>query len=243
MFTVAVCDDNEEQLQWMTSLLREYALTRSDANLHICSFLSGKSLLCSEACVHFDLYLLDVLMPECDGIAVGLRLRAMGAEGAIIYLTSSRDYAVESYQARAFYYLLKPPPRDELFSVLDRVLDTLEQQKKERFLLTTREGILRISLDEILYAERAGRVMRCHCVKRTLDSLTLRIPFREAAAPLLADSRFCPCGASFVLNYRHIHAIEGDTAVMDNGTQLPLPRRFSTQVKQGWINYWMERGM
>lgn len=38
---------------------------------------------------------------------------------------------------------------------------------------------------------------------------TLRMPFREAAAPLLADPRFYLCGASFVLNFRHVTGIKG----------------------------------
>lgn len=242
MFAVAICDDDQEDLRDTGILLKNYAAERPDMEMELTAFSTGRELLHSDNYAGFDLYLLDVLMPELNGIAAGLQLRERGAEGAIVYLTTSRDYAVESYQARAFYYLLKPLDRAKLFPVLDRVFELKNRRESECMMLATRYGVRQIPLDDILYAERTGRVMRCYCVGQTLDSLSLRGSFREMAEPLLADSRFCQCGASFVLNYRHISAVEGDTAVMDDGTRLPLPRRYSNQVKRGWINYWMERG-
>ena len=72
-------------------------------------------------------------MPGVNGIAVGLRLREMGAAGEIIYLSASRDFAVESYQAQAFFYLLKPVASDRLFPVLDlSLIHILQITSKER---------------------------------------------------------------------------------------------------------------
>ena len=55
-----------------------------------------------------DIYILDVLMPSVGGIELGRLIRNMDRNGKILYLTSTRDYAVDSYEADAFYYLIKP---------------------------------------------------------------------------------------------------------------------------------------
>ena len=175
-----------------------------------------------------------------NGISVGKRLRQMGKQGELIFLTSSNDYAADSYEVRAFFYLLKPVEEEKLFRVLDQAVEKLTQQEKKTLLLETREGTRCVPLDRILYAERAGRVMRCHCTDGVLDSQTLRMPFREAAAPLLADPRFYLCGASFVLNFRHVTGIKGQEALLDNGEALTLPRTAAVEFKRAWGDYWLK---
>lgn len=164
----------------------------------------------------------------------------MGKQGELIFLTSSNEYAADSYEVRAFFYLLKPVEEEKLFRVLDQAVEKLTQQQKKTMLLETREGTRCIPLGRILYAERAGRVMRCHCTDEVLDSQTLRMPFREAAAPLLADPRFYLCGASFVLNFRHVTGIKGQEALLDNGEALTLPRTAAVEFKRAWGDYWLK---
>lgn len=73
----------------------------------------------------FDLYLLDIVMPEQNGIEVGLSIRKLDGLGLIVYLTTSPDYAVDSYLTNAFHYLLKPVRWEQMVSVLDRAMDIL----------------------------------------------------------------------------------------------------------------------
>lgn len=238
---IAVCDDRPEHLKKIRELLEKYQQTRPGLESQAEYFLSGAELLDqAEERGGYDLYLLDILMPGENGISVGKRLRQMGKQGELIFLTSSNDYAADSYEVRAFFYLLKPVEEEKLFRVLDQAVEKLTQQEKKTLLLETREGTRCVPLDRILYAERAGRVMRCHCTDGVLDSQTLRMPFREAAAPLLADPRFYLCGASFVLNFRHVTSIKGQEALLDNGEALTLPRTAAVEFKRAWGDYWLK---
>ena len=60
------------------------------------------------------------------------------------------------------------------------------------------------------------------------------------AAPLLADRRFWLCGASFVLNFQHVSGVTGQTALLDNGKAVVLPRTAAVEFKKAWGNYWLE---
>lgn len=73
------------------------------------TFRSGSALLARmEDAGSFDLYVLDILMPELSGIETGRRLRAFGGGGEIVYLTSFNDFAADSYGVRAFSICSSP---------------------------------------------------------------------------------------------------------------------------------------
>lgn len=71
--------------------------------------------------VNYQLLLLDILMPGFTGIQAAREIRTFDSETKIIFLTSSPEFAVESYGVDAFYYLLKHIREGDLFPVLDRL--------------------------------------------------------------------------------------------------------------------------
>ena len=243
MVKIAVCDDDPDHLRSISALLEDYLSTHPHHPGRTHLFDSGQSLLDhAQALGGFDLYLLDILMPGLNGIQTGEQLRSLGAGGEIIYLSSSKDYAVDSYQVGAFFYLLKPVDRERLFQVLDGALDKLRQRDSQVILVTTPQGTRRVLLDQILYVERVNRAMRYYCLDGIVDSQHLRASFREAAAPLLAHPRFCLCGASFVLNLQHVVEVSGQRVLLDNNTSLILPRTAAAPFKLAWGSYWLGGG-
>ena len=240
MLRIAICDDEEKQLHQTAALLNTYLQSRPSLSGQVEMFRSGGALLDrAEDEGGFDLYVLDILMPELSGIDTGRRLRALGQGGEIVYLTSSNDFAADSYDVRAFFYLLKPVKEGKFFQVLDGAVEKLHQRRSSAVVVTTSDGPRRILLERIRYVERVGRCMRYYCTDGTVDSQTIRVPFREMAVSLLADRRFCLCGASFVLNFQHVTGVNGQTALLDNGQAVALPRLAATEFKKAWGNYWL----
>ena len=233
MLRIALCDDEKKQLSQAAAMLNAYLSSRPDLSGQVETFRSGSTLLARvEDVGGFDLYVLDILMPELSGIDTGRRLRALGDGGEIIYLTSSNDFAADSYDVRAFFYLLKPVNEGNLFQVLDAAVENLKRRRSSAVVVTTVDGPRRILLERIRYVERVGRYMRYYCTDTTIDSQTIRVSFREAVAPLLADRRFCLCGASFLLNFQHVAGVNGQSALLDNGQAVILPRMSATEFKK-----------
>lgn len=240
MLRIALCDDEEKQLNQTAVLLNTYFQSRPDLCGQVETFRSGSALLARiEEAGGFDLYVLDILMPGLSGIDTGRRLRALGKGGEIIYLTSSNDFAADSYDVHAFFYLLKPVGEAKLFQVLDGAVEKLNRRRSSAVVVTTGDGPRRILLERIRYVERVGRCMRYYCTDATIDSQTIRVSFREAAASLLADQRFYLCGASFVLNFQHVTGVNGQAALLDNGQAVSLPRTAATEFKKAWGDYWL----
>src|SRR5699024_3662192 len=116
---------------------------------------------------------------------------------------------------RAFFYLLKPVTERKFFQVLDEAVEKSSKRKNQAVMVHTTEGTQRILLDRIRYVERVGRCMRYYCTDGIIDSQTIRVSFREMVTPLLADRRFCLCGASFALNFQYVIGVNGQTALLD----------------------------
>lgn len=122
MLRIAVCDDEIKELNQTEKLLNAYLQAHPQLNGQVSTFSDAKSLLAQrEVQGHFDLYVLDIIMPEMSGIETGRQLRALGDHGEIIFLTNSNEFAADSYDVRAFFYLLKPVEKDKLFQVMNGV--------------------------------------------------------------------------------------------------------------------------
>ncbi len=58
--------------------------------------------------LHPDLVLLDMTMPELDGLGVARRLASVAAPPAIVFVTAHDSFAVEAFDLDAVDYVLKP---------------------------------------------------------------------------------------------------------------------------------------
>lgn len=78
-----------------------------------------------------DVLLLDVRMPNMDGLAFLERYRAGGGRGKVLILSGygEFDYAKKAIQYGAFDYLLKPVQRSVLFAALKRAVEALEEEQ------------------------------------------------------------------------------------------------------------------
>ncbi|MEG2624033.1 MAG: LytTR family DNA-binding domain-containing protein, partial [Clostridia bacterium] len=113
---VAICDDDLRDGAQLKAIL---AARRREWRYE--SYASGEALL--DACVRgagFDLIFLDVFMDGMSGMEAAHALRRLDSRAALVFLTNSRDFAVESYEVEALSYLVKPIDEVKLMDVLRR---------------------------------------------------------------------------------------------------------------------------
>lgn len=68
-----------------------------------------------------DLILLDLTMPETDGLTVARKLAAQPSPPAVIFVTAHDEFAVEAFDLEAVDYVLKPVSPDRLQRAIHRV--------------------------------------------------------------------------------------------------------------------------
>ena len=225
MLHIAICDDDAAELARTRSLLDDFLASRALA-ARVREFTAAKELLFDlDDGGLYDLYLLDVVMPEMNGIELGVRLRETDEADAILYLTTSEDFAIDSYEARAFWYLVKPVKPEKLFPVLDKAIAARQKLLTKGIHVRTRDGMARVLFHELIYTEPIDRAVRYVCKGGEVESVTDTASFREKIAPLLTDERFYLCGASLVLNLQHVKTVDRSGVIFGTGGQLEIPRR------------------
>ena len=104
---LALCDDDITELSRLISLLEDYGAQR-EISVTYEAFHNATELIEALGKRRFDLLLLDILMPGLTGIEAAKEIRQTGSQLPIIFLTSSREFAVESYRVSAEDYIMKP---------------------------------------------------------------------------------------------------------------------------------------
>ena len=153
MLNIAFCDDDQEILNQLQNLLDQY---RKDKNVSIqcLAFQSPLELLAQiEAGVRFDILFLDVIMPGENGIHVAGEIRQYDETVKIIFLTSSAEFAVQSYTVGAYFYQLKPIWTESFFRLMDAVTSECEKEQENALVLCCKSGITRINLSKLEYCE------------------------------------------------------------------------------------------
>ena len=120
-------------------------------------FQSGENLLADieEGFIWPDLIFLDIYMGELNGMDTARRLRAMGVQAPIIFLTASPDFALESYEVEASGYLLKPADEQQTSAVLQRLM---KANLPRRIAVKCRRHFRYPFVDDILYLESDHKV-------------------------------------------------------------------------------------
>lgn len=246
MLQIALCDNDIMELESVYTLVKEYASGQPDLDISLRRFQSSYDLLESvEARGHYDIYLLDILMPHKDGIETGQIIRRTNNTSVIIYLTSSPDFALDSYSVKAQSYLLKPVQQEKLFDALDDATNRLTIERTRHFLVRVKSSTEVIPFSQLTYVEYYKHRLICHLHSgRSIETNMYREPFEKIVQPLLDDRRFVKISASFLVNMQYIRAVTPKSFIMDipsAHTELTITRGYS-EARQTYIDYMLERG-
>ena len=239
MFRLAICDDDPHTLVQMISMVEEYRLV-SPFHFEYASFHNGLELASViEHGKHFDIYCLDIVMPGYDGIELGKEIRDYNKSAQIIYFTSSPEFALDSYSVKAANYVLKPITKETLFSVLNDILEQIEHKEEAFLVLKTTQGIEKILLSNLVYAEAMGRKVLYHLNSGRI--LECSSQFSKVCDTLLEHPYFLKTHRSYVVNMNYINTIENTEISLQIPGSIPIAQGKGKEIKDTYLAFQMKR--
>lgn len=237
-YQIAICDDEERDLEQVGQMLHTYCQLIPDRTFSIRRFQNAKELLAAVETQEYqpDVLMLDIFLAEDSGLTAAKELRNMGYNGKIIFLTVSKEYALEAFGVEAASYLVKPVCEKELFGVLDNVLESLAQRQPDYVLFETDNHVRRLALDDIIYCE-AQRKEQYICLKQG-DCLLLRMTMARLWERLCMHKDFIKLGVSYIVNMNHIERLDMQMLLLDNGKEIYLPRGTYKDLREKYFDYY-----
>ena len=231
LYRVAICED-EAVFRLEQEAVCRRIFEKLDIEYHISVFESGTDFLAEfSKGERYDFLLLDIIMDEPNGMELARRIREHDNDAAIVFLTSSPDYALQGYDARALHYLMKPLDS----SALERLIASdYEHRHRRNAVLTVKSGAqnLRLPLKDIICLETVGRR-----VGITMPDETITISGK--LSDLLEDlpkECFIRCHVGYAVNLENIRRLTRTSAVAANGKSIPVSRAYFKAVEKAFLN-------
>lgn len=229
---IAVCDDLVEELERVSVVLSRWQ-SEKKATLRTKMFRSASELLDAAREEHFDLYLLDIMMPGVDGLAAAREIRQIDEAADIVFLTSSPGFAYESYSVHALDYLLKPVQEKSLTPILDRML-LREQKPTEGLVLKCGTTLVRVLFSQLSYVEVNGK----HLYFNMTDGIVHEVfgTMREYEPQLLNRQEFARCHRSYIVNLLQVAELSSGGIRTFSGKTLPVSRALYPQLQKSYMS-------
>ncbi len=232
MYRIGICDDNEADIAYLTSLVSAWAASRS-VKACVFPFLSADSFLFhaggTQDC---DILLLDIQMGGMDGVTLAKTIRMENEAVQIAFVTGYADYISEGYEVSALHYLLKPVDSAKLDAVLDRAVRNLGRQERV-FVFSANDETVRLGANEITSVESFAHT----CV---ISAPRGRVEVKTGISDIEKQlgEGFVRCHRSYLVGIRFIRSISRTEVSLDDGRKLPLSRGNYNAVNQAFIRYY-----
>ena len=228
---IAVCDDLLPELEAVTNLLQIWQ-EKHKTTLKYKTFRSAAELLDAAEREAFTLCLLDIMMPGVNGLAAARELRALNHAAEIVFLTTTPDFAYESYGVHALDYLLKPIRGEMLFPVLDRLF-LREQQLQDALTLKCGSALVRLPYSQLVYVE----VNNKHLYFNLADGQQREVAgsLKDYESLLLSRPEFMQIHRSYIVNTLQIQELSPTGVHTFTGKQLPISRRLYPELQKRYI--------
>ena len=237
---IAICDDDYEEITRIASIIEAYKHEKA-APIAFATFQSATELLSAVKTAGFTLYILDIMMPGLNGIDAAKEIRAMDKDVKLLFLTSSPEFALESYDVRAYHYLLKPAARERLFPILDALL-LEEQTPQEGITLKTQTGIFRVLFAQLAFVEVKNKKLFFH-----LNDGEVRVvnaPLADFEDVLLSRSEFVKTHRAYIVNLWQIKEFTAAGLLTYTRETVPLSRLLYPAVRKAYMEHlFVEKGL
>lgn len=240
---IAICDDSMKDLILLEGLLEQYHQLNPTADFQVEKFSNSSELQEKIQQQELaDIYILDILMNQANGIDLGNEIRKNSSESAIIYITSSDDFALDAFQIHAVRYLLKPVQEKLFFEALDYACSYAELKKGPMYPIKTKNGLQSVPCSKIEYVENASRMLNVHLTDgRVITSIFIRKSFEDELGELLHNKCFLQVHKSFLINLNHVKKLDGNSMIMSSGDNIPISKKNTANVKRQYLLFVSEQ--
>lgn len=230
---IAVCEDLREEQKTMERML-DVCWERRGIKGRVCTYQDGEHLIVDAVKVMFDIVFMDIYMPGMGGIRAAKAVKRLLPACEIVFVTVSRDFALEAYAIGAVHYLVKPVSPENIGEAIDRCCakKNVKWEGKIVEIIADRRKIP-INQNCIRYIESQGKMLKIHTDAGEYHTwMTLGSIQKD-----LDEKRFLKLQRSYIANMSYIAAIKNDCCILKDGVTIAVSRRHGNKIKETYHQF------
>ncbi|MBS7007801.1 LytR/AlgR family response regulator transcription factor [Anaerostipes sp.] len=236
---ISICDDNLRDITILKKYISQY-FTECPQPCEIREFHSASSLLANlnhltDSC---DLLFLDIYFDDEkeNGIDLAEKILKTSPDLPLIFISTSRDFALEAFNLLASGYLLKPLDYAQFSRTFHKVLSLADNQL-QTIAVTVDHHPVEIRLSSIMYIESLARRTVFHIDRQgTPMALKTYMPLNELSVKL-ENHGFLRCRRTHIVNMSHIISETKEYFELKDHTRIPISLRSSTAIRQQYYEW------
>ncbi|AXK41368.1 LytR/AlgR family response regulator transcription factor [Erythrobacter aureus] len=189
-----------------------------------------------------DLILLDMTMPEVDGMSVAKSLAKKAERPAVVFVTAHDNYAVEAFDLDAVDYVLKPVKPERLERAVSRALARRGDSERsdstwlDELWIPHRSELIRIATSEVGRIDAERDYVRLHVGEGEAARTYLLLQTIAGLEKRLDPAKFIRIHRSTILRRDRITGLRHDglgvwSVELADGEALRIGRTYLPKVK------------
>jgi len=206
---------------------------------------NGKEALIKSSELNPDLVLLDIRMPEMDGLETALHFSKLPNPPAIVFTTAYSEHALKAFEANAVDYLLKPIRKERLENAIanthklnraqisDLQFNSDEKQTRTHFSINVRGNIDLIAVTDIFYFQAEQKYVNLGYIKgNVLIEDSLKSIENEFSDLFLRIHRNALVAVQYLDGIEKLAGGQHCIKIRNTETRLEISRRYLPQVRK-----------
>lgn len=231
MYRIAICDDDTFYLNNIADKVSKIFKDRRQS-IHMDKFTNSADLLETiQTGTDYKLIFLDIQFPQSNGVDAARKIKSINPDTDFVFLSTTSDYALESFDVAPLYYITKPEDDLKLEEAVKRFL---RKNSINKITIKTRSKVISIDIDSIIYFEIMGHSILMH----TLDNVKyeLKGTLKELES-IIPTAQFARVHKSYIVNLKYITKIERYKITLRTDLTIPISKLKYNDLQNQFIEY------
>ncbi len=232
MLRVACCDDMQQDRENVFIALTQIEeIWHEKMDVH--SFISGEELCESMKKNHYDVVLLDIFMEGINGIETVMRIRSLGEDSLVIFISSHDEKVKECFDYGTIAFIDKPVEVAKLEKALSKVYEIIKEDKTV-FSYAKNGTVQYVPIKDIVYFESKRNVIWIHTnkgVKKFYDTLAAIWGKLESRPEFIMPHR------SFIFNLKYVKVKSKKIIIKKTNETFNIGGKFLENTQKRYSNY------
>lgn len=231
MVHIALYDKESENLAELLKGIHFYC-NYLNIEINVTCFSNIHSLL--EFPARFQIIFIYISSKDTSALALAEDLRQRMPFVSLVFLSDSRDFALDAFRFQASHYLMQPISQADIISALKRCFTEQKIQTKQVIKIKPVKSSVPtfVPLSDISFIEIFRKIVIVHTEEREIHTYSTLNAISQQL-----DESFFRVHKSFIVNMNNIHSLNTMEVILKNGRHIPVSRKNKVALKEQYQNF------